>query len=308
MTNWGSLLGAMSAEQFLADYWQQKPLLIRGALPQLASAPPLQPDQLAGLALEEMVESRLIDSVSWQVECGPLAAERFATLPERDWTLLVQAVDLWLPEVAELLATVDFLPRWQVDDIMVSYAAPGGSVGAHSDNYDVFLIQGLGSRRWQIESQPRRHTVASASGALRLIDDFDPDCDWQLESGDVLYLPPQVAHHGVAVDSCITYSIGFRAPSSVEMINDLALELLSGDRAEDFLRSPVGSDRDAIEPAHVAALQGQLATLLNDPQLLGDWYARYMTRPKYPDQLEITGEQRQLFWLGQRYCNGEPCD
>lgn len=308
MSGWPTLLGEISAEQFLADYWQQKPLLIRGALPHLATTPPLQPDQLAGLAVEEMVESRLINSANWQVEHGPIPAKRFATLPERDWTLLVQAVDLWLPEVAELLDAVNFLPRWQVDDIMVSYAAPGGNVGAHSDNYDVFLIQGLGSRRWQIESAPRAHQSSSASGTLRLIEDFAPDCDWRVEPGDVLYLPPQVAHHGVAIDSCVTYSVGFRAPSSVEMVNDLALELLSGDRPEDFLRSPVGSDRGSIGPAHVAALQAQLAALLNDPELLGDWYARYMTRPKYPDQLDITGEQREALWRGQRYCNGEPCD
>ncbi len=304
MITWPSLLGELSAEEFLSDYWQQRPLLIRNALP-IADNPPLEPDQLAGLALEEWIESRLINSKNWEVEHGPLEPDRFSSLPERDWTLLVQAVDLWIPEVAALLESVDFLPRWQIDDIMVSYAAPGGNVGAHLDNYDVFLLQGLGRRQWQIENSPRQHRAASQSSALRLVDDFTPDSDWVLEPGDLLYLPPQFAHHGVALDPCITYSIGFRAPSSVEIINDLALELLAGDREPDFLRTLVSPTEPEIAEQQVDAISDQLKRLLEDKQLLGDWYARYMSRPKYPDLVDMTGEQRRVEWRGARYCNGE---
>lgn len=304
MTRWPSLLGSLGAEQFLRDYWQQQPLLIRAALP-IAAQPPLQPDELAGLALEEWIESRLIDSTTWQVEHGPLTEQRFAQLPERDWTLLVQAVDLWRPEVAALLDSVDFLPRWQVDDIMVSYAAAGGNVGPHIDNYDVFLLQGLGRRRWQIETQRRDYCSSEQRGALRLVDDFSPDREWLLEPGDVLYLPAKFAHHGVAVEPCMTYSIGFRAPSSTEMINDLAIDLLAGDADPDFLRIPPGAALDQIDEHQVAAVSAQLRRRLDDSALLGDWYARYMSRPKYPDLLELSGEQRTLQWRGVCYCNGE---
>ena len=304
MIVWPSLLGELTADDFLSDYWQQRPLLIRNALP-IADNPPLEPDQLAGLALEEWIESRLINSQTWQVEHGPLDPERFTTLPERDWTLLVQAVDLWLPEVAALLDSVDFLPRWQIDDIMVSYAAPGGNVGPHVDNYDVFLLQGLGRRHWQIETTARQHRAASPSSALRLVDDFNADSEWVLEPGDLLYLPPQFAHHGIALDPCMTYSIGFRAPSSVEILNDLALELLAGEREPDFLRTLVSRSGDPIGEPQVGAISAQLKHLLDDKQLLGDWYARYMSRPKYPDLVEMSGEQRIVTWRGARYCNGE---
>ncbi|WP_344057210.1 cupin domain-containing protein, partial [Nocardioides hwasunensis] len=146
------MLGGLSAADFLRDYWQRKPLLIRGAFPDFAC--PLAPDELAGLACEAGVEARLVEEQGpqgpWQVSHGPFDETTFARLPEQEWTLLVQAVDHYVPEVAELLGSFDFLPRWRLDDIMISYAPPGGSVGPHVDQYDVFLLQGSGQRRWQL--------------------------------------------------------------------------------------------------------------------------------------------------------------
>lgn len=146
-----TLLGGLSAETFLREYWQRKPLLIRQAFPGFET--PLSPDELAGLALEDEIESRIVlehGAHPWELRRGPFTEEDFRTLPERDWTLLVQSVDQFVPEVGELLKAFRFLPSWRLDDIMISYAAPGGSVGPHYDNYDVFLLQGHGRRRWKL--------------------------------------------------------------------------------------------------------------------------------------------------------------
>ncbi len=140
------LLGGLTAREFLRDYWQKKPLLIRQAIPDFES--PIDADELAGLALEEEVESRVI--IAWELRRGPFSEDSFSQLPEREWTLLVQAVDQFVPEVAELLEHFRFLPSWRIDDVMISFAAPGGSVGPHFDNYDVFLLQGKGKRHWKI--------------------------------------------------------------------------------------------------------------------------------------------------------------
>ena len=214
----------MDAGQFLRDYWQKHPLLIRNAFPDFTS--PISPDELAGLSCEDGALSRLIvhDTATdaWKVQTGPLPEDVFATLPERDWTLLVQDVDKWDADVATLLHHFDFLPRWRLDDIMVSFAAPEGSVGAHVDQYDVFLIQGMGHRRWQIDAGPNPPQDFREDVELKLLREFTPTHDWVLGPGDILYLPPGVPHHGVAQDACLTLSVGMRAPSHGELLTDLA--------------------------------------------------------------------------------------
>ena len=220
------LLG-MSAEQFLRDYWQKKPLLIRNAFPAFAS--PLQSEDLAGLACEEGALARIVrhdwQADTWQVENGPFPEEKFPGMPHQDWTLLVQDMDKWDADVAGLLAHFDFLPRWRMDDIMISFAAPGGSVGAHIDNYDVFLLQAQGHRRWQIDTRPHPDETYRDDVPLRLLKHFNPDQDWVLAPGDMLYLPPGVPHHGVAEDACLTISVGLRAPSSAELLDHYAQTL-----------------------------------------------------------------------------------
>lgn len=209
------LLGGLSPADFLRDYWQKKPLLIRGAIPNFEGL--LSPDELAGLACEEDVQSRLVlqSRGKWRLENGPFDEERFAELPEKNWTLLVQSLNHHLAEGDALLRAFDFIPYARLDDLMVSYAPHGGGVGPHFDSYDVFLLQGLGKRVWKISGQDDQQLVAGAP--LRILQHFETEQEWMLEAGDMLYLPPKYAHWGIAEGDCMTYSIGFRAPSSQEL-------------------------------------------------------------------------------------------
>lgn len=287
------MLGGLTAAEFLRDYWQQKPLLIRGALADFEC--PLDPDELAGLACEEGVEARLVEEQGaegpWQVRHGPFDERTFARLPERDWTLLVQAVDHYVPEVAELLEAFDFLPRWRLDDIMISYAPPGGSVGPHVDQYDVFLLQGSGQRRWQLGGRVGDDAPILAGIDLRILERFtveDGD-DWVLEPGDMLYLPPGWAHHGVSQsDDCLTLSVGFRAPSADEAITSFAdylgEQLPASRRYADAGMAPP-ADPAELDDAAVARMRSLILESLDDPAQLAQWFGRVMTQPKYVDQL-----------------------
>lgn len=209
------LLGGITPRQFLAEYWQKKPLLIRQAIPGFTGVVELE--ELFELAGDEDVESRLIrhDSAKgWQVTRGPQKASALKKR-KQPWTVLVQGLNLWVREADELLHRFDFIPQARLDDLMVSYATDGGGIGAHFDSYDVFLLQGFGQRRWRIGDQTEHTLVEGAP--LKLIADFRPTEEWVLEPGDMLYLPPRYAHEGTAIGECTTYSIGFRAPQAREL-------------------------------------------------------------------------------------------
>ena len=213
-----TLLGGLSPRAFLRRHWQKQPLLVRGALPGFGD--PLSPARLRALAAREDVEARLVmergGARPWQVVPGPLPPALLRRLPASHWTILVQGVDAHLAAVAELLEAFDFLPRWRVDDVMVSLAAPQGSVGPHVDGYDVFLLQGRGRRRWRIATRFDRECRPGLD--LRVLRRFRAEREWVLAAGDMLYLPPGVAHHGVALEGeCLTYSIGFRAPAHADL-------------------------------------------------------------------------------------------
>ncbi len=210
-----TLLGEITVETFLKEYWHKKPLLIRGAIPNFEGF--LTPNELAGLACEEDVQSRLISfqKKQWKLEQGPFSEKRFSKLPERDWTLLVQSVNHHLQEGVDLLQQFNFIPHARLDDLMVSYAPDGGGVGPHFDSYDVFLLQGCGQRVWRISEQEDLSLVEGAP--LRILQNFNVEKEWTLSAGDMLYLPPHVAHWGIAIGDCMTYSIGFRAPSAEEL-------------------------------------------------------------------------------------------
>jgi 50S ribosomal protein L16 3-hydroxylase len=305
------MLGDMSAAQFLAEYWQKQPLLVRGALLDWSS--PVEPDELAGLALEEEVESRLVlehGASPWEVRHGPFTEDTFAQLPETDWTLLVQGLDLWVPEVAALLDHFDFLPRWRLDDVMASYAVPGGSVGPHFDQYDVFLLQVEGQRRWQIGATCDDTTALLEGPDLKILENFSAQDEWVLEPGDMLYLPPLVSHWGVAETECVTFSVGFRSPSVADMLADLTVQLLEAGRGGIYTDPPLDPSMAGLEidAAFVAQARKQLLALIDDEQLIGDWFARSMTTPKYPDLVHLTAEQRQATLAGKTYRNGEVCD
>jgi len=208
--------GSLDIARFMRRHWQREPLLLRGAFP--AFVDPLSPAQVLELARSPDAVSRLVErrARAWNVEHGPFAAARLRRLGKRDWTVLVQDTNHFSPRAGRLLARFDFIPHARIDDVMVSYAVPGGGVGPHVDSYDVFLVQGLGRRRWRIS---RQQDVSFFPGLdLKILARFAPEQEWTLEAGDVLYLPPGVAHDGVAETECLTWSIGFRAPSDRELV------------------------------------------------------------------------------------------
>lgn len=287
------LLGGISAREFMRDYWQKKPLLVRQAFPDFES--PIDPDELAGLALEEEVESRIVlehGAHPWELRRGPFNEDTFADLPEKDWTLLVQAVDQFVPEVAELLEHFRFLPSWRIDDVMISFATPGGSVGPHFDNYDVFLLQGHGQRNWKIGQMCNSDSPLLDHADLRILAEFEQTGEWTLEPGDMLYLPPRLAHYGVAVDDCLTYSVGFRAPSAAEVLThftDFLGQFLPDEERYSDADAEPASDPHQIQHDALDRLKGLLDKHMNDKDLLLTWFGQFMTEPRYPEQ--VVGEE-----------------
>lgn len=274
----------MSATLFLRDYWQQRPLLVRGAFADFVA--PLDANDLAGLACEAIASARIVmhdrGSDGWKLETGPFEESRFETMPERDWTLLVQDCDKLLGEVDSLLEHFRFVPDWRVDDVMVSYAAPGGSVGAHVDLYDVFLLQAEGHRHWQIDTRADTSRAFREDVELKMLREFAPTHAWTLAPGDMLYLPPDVPHHGVAVDHCLTCSIGMRAPSLAELMTDAA-EFIA-DRTPEVMRLRDTTEIPARDPALIpAAVIAQVRNALRAATVLpeddfADWFGAFITR------------------------------
>ena len=216
----------LDINDFVKQYWQKKPCLLRNALPNFESV--VSPEELAGLACEEDVHCRLVLENSgdkqWAVRYGPFEEQDFLDLPESNYSLLVSECEKWLPELNDLLDQFRFIPDWRIDDLMISYAPEGGSVGPHVDQYDVFLLQTLGTRRWQYCETPSQDEPVIEGLELAILQDFKPQQDVVLNPGDILYLPPGYAHHGVALERCMTYSIGFRAPNAASALESFALE------------------------------------------------------------------------------------
>lgn len=223
--NW--VLQNFDSEEFIKRYWQKKPCLIRNAFVDLES--PITPEELAGLACEEEVHSRLVlekgGNSPWQLRYGPFVEKDFLSLPETHYSLLVSECEKWIPEFSDLLESFRFLPAWRIDDVMLSYAPPGGSVGPHIDEYDVFLLQIEGQRNWQYTDKRVNNPALLADLDLAIMQDFTADQQAILEPGDMLYLPPGIAHHGVAIDPCLTCSIGFRAPTAIEVFESFTVEI-----------------------------------------------------------------------------------
>jgi len=280
-----TLLGGLTPREFLKQYWQKRPLLIRAAFPGIS--PPLSAEELAGLACEEGVESRLVlqtrKAPGWQLRHGPFLHKDFTKLPKSRWTLLVQDVDKHVPGVAGLLDPFSFIPEWRIDDVMVSYAADGGSVGPHVDAYDVFLLQVEGMRRWDISTQPQKGRTTPGL-ELKQVQAFTAEESWLLMPGDMLYLPPGVAHHGVAFGECMTCSIGFRAPSQTEMLADFTVLLMEGTDAgahyADPDLTPSANAGEITLEARARVRQMLRPQLRPSDDALDIWFGRFMTEPK----------------------------
>ena len=323
-----TLLGGRSTRTFLADHWQKRPLVVRGAWPRFAD--PVSVSDLFRLAARADCESRLVirDGGRWQLEHGPLRPGRARRLPARRWTLLVQGLNHFVPAADLLLRAFRFVPYARLDDVMVSYAAPGGGVGPHFDSYDVFLLQGRGRRRWRIAG--RRDLELDARSPLKVLRRFHPEEEWVLEPGDMLYLPPGVAHEGTALEPCLTYSIGFRAPATRELaVGFLAFledRLDPGERryADPDLRParrPAALDDALIErcAAMLAAvkwtrgdIEAFIGTYLSEPKPHVRFFppARPLARRAFEraatrDGIRLAGASGMLFRRGAVYLNGE---
>ncbi|OOR87143.1 ribosomal oxygenase [Moraxella caviae] len=264
------LPNGMSAEEFLRDYWQKKPLLIKNGLPAIAQM--FEPEDVLGLACEEGVSARLISQDdtnpnTWSLKNSPLDESDIQNAPQL-WTVLVQNLEQWSPELGQLWQAFDFIPKWQQDDIMVSYAPVGGSVGAHYDEYDVFLAQGFGERRWQLGKMCDGDTPFVAGQPIRLLDDMgELIFDEILEPGDVLYVPPRLSHHGIAQNDCLTFSFGFRRPNVVQILDEIA-DVATHERS---LFSPITlpqalqTDANELSAASLDAIKQVLIDTLNSP-------------------------------------------
>lgn len=285
------VLGGITAEVFLRDYWQKKPLLIRNAFPNFQS--PLDANELAGLSLESEIESRIIiehGETPWQLLHGPFEEQTYENLPPSHWTLLVQAVDQFIPEVAELQESFRFLPSWRIDDVMISYATQGGGVGPHYDNYDVFLLQAAGQRRWKIGQACNSQSALLKHPDLRILEHFIDTDDWVLSPGDMLYLPPCLAHWGIAEDDeCMTWSLGFRAPSSAEIIThytDFVARFSPDEDRYSDSQMTLPTNPAEIRNEDIQRLRALINEQLNDDRLLLTWFGQFMTEPKYPERVE----------------------
>jgi len=279
------MLGGITPAEFLRDYWQKKPLVIRQAFPGFES--PVSADELAGLACEETVESRIVieDDAGkpWQVHNGPFSEEHFSKLPEQHWTLLVQGLDHWVPEVADLLEHFRFVPNWRLDDIMASYAPKGGSVGPHYDQYDVFLLQAQGNRRWTFGGECGSTSPRLEGTPLRILSDWQGEETVVLAPGDMLYLPPAIGHHGIAEDDCITLSVGFRAPTVDDLLTGFTDFLCNQPNAAEHMNDPdlaVQDNPGTIAPVVIDRLEALIQEKIGDRRNLSLWFGQFATAPK----------------------------
>jgi len=323
-----SLLGGLAPRAFLAKHWQKRALMVRAAMQGFEGF--LDRAAFFALATRDDVESRLVrrDGRRWTLEHGPFRLAQLRRLPARNWTLLVQGANLHCAEGAALLSRFDFIPHARLDDLMVSYAVPGGGVGPHFDSYDVFLLQGMGRRRWQVSRQKDLALVETAP--LKILRRFHAEQEWILDPGDMLYLPPRYAHHGVAVTECATYSIGFRAPTYRELVSEFLVRMadavdMPGLYADPHLqpaRHPGKLGADMIEATRAAVkrlrwtrgdIEDFLGSYLSEPKpnvlftprppLAAPALVRAIER----HGLALDGGTRLLYGPRCVYINGEPC-
>ncbi len=281
---------AFDPVEFLRSHWQKKPILLKQLISDFEDL--ISPQELAGLACEDVIESRLISEVQsghWRLQHGPFATSTFTKLPDSHWTLLVQAVDLWAEEVAALRALFEFIPRWRIDDVMVSFATDSGSVGPHFDYYDVFLVQGSGKRLWQLGAKVAPDTQLDNQDGVGILPAFLAEHEYVLSPGDVLYIPPQYAHFGRSIGESTCYSIGFRAPSLADMLEGFS---------DALIRKSVPSmrymDANPCPPGHPAQINvstlelafQQLLKTANTPAQFYEFFGSWVTQPKYPELRE----------------------
>jgi len=286
MTDTLSPLGNISRKTFMEEYWQKKPLLVRQAFADFES--PITADELAGLACDEDVNSRIVMEKGgehpWFPIFGPMSEEIYSSMPETHWSLVVNDLEKYLPELSWIIDRFRFIPEWRLDDLMISYAADQGSVGPHIDLYDVFIMQGQGKRRWQISTQSVAEGNQVKETPLRIQKDFQAEEEWIVEPGDMLYLPPGVSHHGVSLGESLSYSIGFRAISHADLVSEFIAHITQNlsplltyqDPDQLIQEHPNEIKQDAME--RVAEIFKQY--LSPDHPELQRWFGRYVSDGK----------------------------
>jgi 50S ribosomal protein L16 3-hydroxylase len=277
-----TLLGGLTVNEFLRDYWQKKPLLVRQAVPGFKGL--LDPQQLIDLACRDDVQARLAtyQRKKWNLRYEPFEPKDFEGLTKKGkWSVLVQGVNHFLPKGAELVKQFNFIPHARLDDLMVSYAPKGGGVGPHFDVYDVFLVQGLGHRRWQLSTQKDQTLIEGAP--LRLLKDFRVEQEWIVEAGDLLYLPPHCAHNGIAEDDCMSYSIGFRTPWHQELAEQFLVYLqdrieITGTYADPDLKAQ--KHPSEIGPDMLQQVSRTIRKVKWDDEDVANFLGCYLSEPK----------------------------
>ena len=277
----GPRLGGLTVAEFLQRHWQKKPLLVRGAFPELGDF--LQRDSVFELAAREDLESRLVirNGRRWQLHYGPFPKRSLSRIRDSKWSILVSGINHVLPAAQKLLLAFAFVPYARLDDVMVSFAPPGGGVGAHFDSYDVFLVQGGGRRRWSIGRCSDRDLLPGAP--LRILRRFKPAQEWVLHPGDMLYLPPHYGHLGVAMTDCVTYSIGFRAPSAQELGARFLDFLQDGLRLPGMYEDPdleLRSHPAELDTAMIRKVVRMLRRIRWNEQDVAQFLGCYLTEPK----------------------------
>ncbi|GMM84845.1 JmjC domain-containing protein [Pseudoalteromonas sp. MTN2-4] len=282
---------ALTHAEFLKEYWQKKPLLIKGGFTDFED--PIEPEELAGLAMEDDIESRLITNHDdkWESYHGPF--EDFSLLTETNSTLLVQAVDHWHPVAAELLEPFRFIPNWRIDDLMISYSTPGGGVGPHLDQYDVFIIQGEGKRHWRVGMPDPNLKEVAQNKSLLQVEQFNAIIDEVLEPGDILYIPPGCPHEGYAVENALNYSVGFRAPDTKDFLSNFADYLIDNELGKTRYSDKTLTLRESsgeLNTGEVEKIQSLMLDAIQDKEVIKRWLGNYLSQPKHDMDLLPLGE------------------
>tara|TARA_B100000700_G_C14934252_1_gene803453 strand:+ start:45 stop:1190 length:1146 start_codon:yes stop_codon:yes gene_type:complete len=288
-------------QEFLNQYWQKKPLLIKQGFTDFQD--PIEAEELAGLAMEESIESRIVTNHNndWQAYQGPF--EDFEKLTEQHATLLVQAVDHWHSDAAQLLHPFRFIPNWRIDDLMISYSTPKGGVGPHLDQYDVFIIQGEGKRHWRVGLPDPTLKQFAQNKKLLQVEQFEAVIDCILEPGDILYIPPGCPHEGYAIENALNYSVGFRAPNQQDLFSSFADHVIDTDSGQKRYTDHTLALRDSkgeLLQSETDKVKTLMQALLNNDELFKHWLGNTLSQAKHemdlaPLEEPITCDQMSDF-------------
>ncbi|MCQ8876866.1 cupin domain-containing protein [Pseudoalteromonas shioyasakiensis] len=291
----------LTEQEFLSQYWQKKPLLIKQGFTDFED--PLDANELAGLAVEESIESRIVTNHNneWLAHHGPF--EDFELLTEQNSTLLVQAVDHWHPDAAQLLEPFRFIPNWRIDDLMISFSTPGGGVGPHLDQYDVFIIQGEGKRHWRVGMPDSNLKQFAQNNSLLQVEQFPGVIDCILEPGDILYIPPGCPHEGYAVENALNYSVGFRAPNQQDLLSSFADHIIdteAGNARYSDQQLALRASKGELIQAEADQVKQLIQSLLDNDTLFKTWLGTTVSQPKHemdlmpPEQAYSPADVEQL--------------